>query len=176
MAGLSELYAKSIKNIGALDEAVDLYSTTTEQNKQQCLPITRHLIEFGNTTVYQYIHKEAPLSVEEPDIKLNLSEEHSTKEADDNEIDFGDDNGGASSTISGEMIDFGDLNLDSGAGAIDFGDGGEGGDIDWGVESTPADAVEINFGIPIEEYGIVVEDAGMDGGIATGDQYGVGKR
>ncbi|XP_065367417.1 CDK5RAP3-like protein [Calliphora vicina] len=170
LAGLPELYAKSIKNIGSLEEAVDLYSTTTGQNKQQCLPITRHLIEFGNTTVYQYIHKEAPLSVEEPEIKLNLSEEHSTKAAEDNEIDFGDDNGGASSTISGEMIDFSDLNLDSGAGGIDFGDGGEGGDIDWGIESTPAEAVEVNFGIPIEEYGIVVEDAGMDGGIATGDQ------
>ncbi|GBP11536.1 CDK5RAP3-like protein [Eumeta japonica] len=37
-------------------------------------------------------------------------------------------------------------------------------------ESTPADAVEVNFDIPIEEYGIVVEGAGMDGGIAKGDQ------
>ncbi|XP_023305440.2 CDK5RAP3-like protein [Lucilia cuprina] len=172
LLSLPELYAKSIKNIGSLEEAVDLYALTTGQNKQQCLPITRHLIEFGNTTVYQYIHKEAPLAVEEPPIKLNLSEEHTAKATEDNEIDFGDDNGGASSTISGEMIDFGDLNMDNGStGGIDFGEGVEsGGDIDWGIESTPAEAVEINFDIPIEEYGIVVEGAGMDGGIAKGDQ------
>ncbi|KAM7344774.1 CDK5RAP3 protein homolog [Cochliomyia hominivorax] len=171
LSGLPELYAKSVKNIGHLGEAVDLYATTTEQNKQQCLPITRHLIEFGNTTVYQYIHKEAPLSVEEPPIKLNLSEEHSTKAAENNEIDFGDDDNGASSTISAEMIDFGELNLEAGSGGIDFGDATDvGGDIDWGIESSPAEAVEINFDIPIEEYGIVVEGAGMDGGIAKGDQ------
>lgn len=168
LSGLPEVYAKSIKNIGTLEEALNLYATTSGQTKQQCLPITRHLIEFGNTTVYQYIHKEAPLSVEEPQIKLNLSEEHESKN-NDNEIDFGDDNGGASSTISGEMIDFGELNLESGEG-IDFGDAGEGGDIDWGIESTPAEAVEINFDIPVEEYGIVVEGAGMDGGVARGDQ------
>lgn len=168
LSGLPEVYAKSIKNIGTLEEALNLYATTSGQTKQQCLPITRHLIEFGNTTVYQYIHKEAPLSVEEPQIKLNLSEEHESKN-NDNEIDFGDDNGGASSTISGEMIDFGELNLESGDG-IDFGDAGEGGDIDWGIESTPAEAVEINFDIPVEEYGIVVEGAGMDGGVAKGDQ------
>lgn len=168
LSGLPEVYAKSIKNIGTLEEALNLYATTSGQTKQQCLPITRHLIEFGNTTVYQYIHKEAPLSVEEPQIKLNLSEEHESKN-NDNEIDFGDDNGGASSTISGEMIDFGELNLESGEG-IDFGDAGEGVDIDWGIESTPAEAVEINFDIPVEEYGIVVEGAGMDGGVARGDQ------
>lgn len=168
LSGLPEVYAKSIKNIGTLEEALNLYATTSGQTKQQCLPITRHLIEFGNTTVYQYIHKEAPLSVEEPQIKLNLSEEHESKN-NDNEIDFGDDNGGASSTISGEMIDFGELNLESGEG-IDFGDAGDGGDIDWGIESTPAEAVEINFDIPVEEYGIVVEGAGMDGGVAKGDQ------
>ena len=170
LAELPDIYTNSIKNIGSLKEALDLYVSTTAQNKQQCLPITRHLIEFGNTTVYQYIHKEAPLAVEEPALKLNLSEEHNAKAANDNEIDFGDDNG-ASSTISGEMIDFGELSLDTNsAGAIDFGDGAETGDIDWGIESSPAEAVEINFDIPIEEYGIVVEGAGMDGGIAKGDQ------
>lgn len=171
LASLPDFYSKSIKNLGSLEEAVDLYATTTGQNKQQCLPITRHLIEFGNTTVYQYIHKEAPLSVKEPPIKLNLSEEHAAKAIEDNGVNFGDDNGGGSSTISGEMIDFGDFNIENGAGGIDFGDAGEAsGDIDWGVESTPAEAVEINFDIPIEEYGIVVEGAGMDGGIAKGDQ------
>ena len=170
LAELPDIYTNSIKNIGSLKEALDLYVSTTEQNKQQCLPITRHLIEFGNTTVYQYIHKEAPLAVEEPALKLNLSEEHNAKAAEVNEIDFGDDNG-ASSTISGEMIDFGELSLDTNsAGAIDFGDGAETGDIDWGIESSRTEVVEINFDIPIEEYGIVVEGAGMDGGIAKGDQ------
>ncbi|XP_013114863.2 CDK5RAP3-like protein [Stomoxys calcitrans] len=169
LLGLPDIYAKSIKKVGTLDQALDLYATTSGQTKQQCLPITRHLMELGNTTVYQYIHKEAPLSVEEPPIKLNLSQEHEAK-SNDNEIDFGDDNGGASSTISGEMIDFGELNLESGGETIDFGDTGEGGDIDWGIESSPTENVEVNFDIPIEEYGIVVEGAGMDGGVAKGDQ------
>jgi len=40
----------------------------------------------------------------------------------------------------------------------------------WWVGETgfPTDAVEINFDIPVEEYGIVVEGTGMDGGTAKG--------
>ncbi|GBP11586.1 CDK5RAP3-like protein [Eumeta japonica] len=54
-----------------------------------------------------------------------------SKQMNVNEIDFGDDNGGASSTISGEMIDFGELSIDNDAKVIDFGDANESGDIDW---------------------------------------------
>ncbi|EDW85782.1 uncharacterized protein Dwil_GK23252 [Drosophila willistoni] len=164
LSGLPELYAKSLQNIGRIQSAFDLYAEVSGQ--QQGLPILRHLVEFGNTTVYQYIHKEAPLVVEEPPIRLNLTVGDSGKEAINagNEIDFGtDDNGGTSSTVSAEIIDYGDF------GNVDLPET-DGGNIDWGIESAPTDAVEINFDIPVEEYGIVVEGTGMDGGTAKGDQ------
>ncbi|EDV55386.1 CDK5RAP3-like protein [Drosophila erecta] len=158
LAGLPDLYAKSLADIAKIQPGIDLYAEVS--GNKQALPILNHLVEFGNTTVYQYIHKEAPLAVEEPPIRLNLSEGIASK--DDNavaEIDFGtDDNGGTSSTVSGEIIDYGDLAEN------------DGGNIDWGIESAPTDAVEINFDIPVEEYGIVVEGTGMDGGTAKGDQ------
>lgn len=72
----------------------------------------------------------------------------------DQEIDFGDE--------PKAEIDFGEL----GAGEIDFGGDGE---IDWGnIEAADGTAEEIDFNISLEESGIVVEAAGLDGGIATG--------
>ncbi|XP_067632869.1 CDK5RAP3 protein homolog [Eurosta solidaginis] len=170
---LPELYANSIRDIGKLQEAIDLCS---EGSNKLCFPILRHLIEFGNTTVYQYVHKEAPLAIEEPPVKLNFSPANLSASvgAEDNVIDYGcaDDNGGTSSTVSAEMIDLGDFSLEgNNASSVDgdvAGDNGE--DIDWGIESPTNNAVEINFEIPIEEFGIVVESAGMDGGIAKGEQ------
>lgn len=155
LAGLPDLYAKSLQDIGRVQAGIDLYAQFSGQ--QQCLPILRHLVEHGNTTVYQYIHKEAPLAVEEPELRLNFSGSNSSKETEGNEIDFGtDDNGGTSSTVSAELIDYGDFQETDGA------------NIDWGIESAPTNAVEINFDIPVEEYGIVVEGTGMDGGTAKG--------
>ncbi|XP_036331698.1 CDK5RAP3-like protein [Rhagoletis pomonella] len=173
MGNLPDMYTHSIRNIGKLQEAIDLFS---EGSDKISLPILRHLIEFGNTTVYQYIHKEAPLTVEEPTVKLNFSEDNVvTSATGENEIDFGgDENGGTSSTISAEIIDFGDITLEGNNSSIAEGDAvesdGNGVDIDWGIEGAPSDVVEINFDIPIEEYGIVVQGAGMDGGIAKGEQ------
>ncbi|XP_033247625.1 CDK5RAP3-like protein [Drosophila miranda] len=167
LAGLPDLYTKSLQDIGKIQNGIDMYAEIS--GHKQSLPILRHLVEFGNTTVYQYIHKEAPLAVEEPPISLDLSEGIASKDGEgDNavtEIDFGtDDNGGTSSTVSAEIIDYGDF------GGVDLPET-DGGNIDWGIESAPAsDAVEINFDIPVEEYGIVVEGTGMDGGTAKGDQ------
>lgn len=167
LSGLPDLYAKSLQGIGTIQAGIDLYAEVSGQ--KQSLPILSHLVEFGNTTVYQYIHKEAPLVVEEPPIRLNLSEGAAPKDSDNaaTEIDFGtidfgtDDNGGTSSTVSAEIIDYGDF------GNVDMQEN-DGGGIDWGIESAPTDAVEINFDIPVEEYGIVVEGTGMDGGTAKG--------
>lgn len=165
LSKLPDMYANSIRDVSKLEEAINLFS---DGSNKQNFPILRHLIEFGNTTVYQYVHKEEPLTVEEPPIKLNLNDAFSSS-ADDNEIDFGgDDNGATSSTISAEIIDFGELNLDGKNSVVDS-DGNDG-DIDWGIESGPSEAVEINFDIPIEEYGIVIEGTGMDGGIAKGEK------
>ncbi|KAH8314316.1 hypothetical protein KR059_000988, partial [Drosophila kikkawai] len=165
LAGLPKLYTKSLDDIAKVQPGIDLYAEVS--GHKQPLPILSHLVEFGNTTVYQYIHKEAPLAVEEPPIRLNLSEGIVQKGEDNvvTEIDFGtDDNGGGtSSTVSAEIIDYGDF------GSVDLQET-DGANIDWGIESAPAAAVEINFDIPVEEYGIVVEGTGMDGGTAKGDQ------
>lgn len=159
---LPDLYEKAIANIKHIQPAIDLYAecvVASPESAHQILPILRHLIEFGNTTVYQYIHKEEPLKIEEPELKLSLQDDEQAGAADSNDIDFGTDDNGASSTVSAEMIDFGDCNLDDASA----------GDIDWGIESSSNEAaVEINFDIPVEEYGIVVEGAGMDGGLAKG--------
>jgi len=87
-------------------------------------------------------------------------------DAQNNEIDFGNN----------QEIDFGDA-----GGTIDFGEdlvaaGGdvnlEVGEIDWGasdaavVEENP----DIDFSISLEESGIVVEEAGMSGGVARDDE------
>ncbi|XP_053966100.1 CDK5RAP3-like protein isoform X1 [Anastrepha ludens] len=173
LGNLPGLYENSIRNIGKLQEAINLFS---EGSEKPCLPILRYLIEFGNTTVYQYVHKEAPLTIEEPAVKLNLSDANAVAiAASDNEIDFGgDDNGGTSSTISAEIIDFGEFTFEDNNSPLEEEDAvnldENSADIDWGIESEPSAAVEINFDIPIEEYGIVVEGAGMDGGIAKGEQ------
>ncbi|XP_037948240.1 CDK5RAP3-like protein [Teleopsis dalmanni] len=167
---LSEIYQKSIRNVNNIENAIDLYADCSEQ--KVCLPLLKHLVEFGNTTIYQYIHKEAPLSVEEPVLKLNITNRNSSNSgvATENEIDFGcDDNGGTSSTISAEIIDFGDLNLENNTVNYDLSET-EGAEIDWGIETSAADNVEVSFDVPIEEYGIVVEGVGMDGGVAKGEQ------
>lgn len=156
LKNLPNLYKESISDIGTLIEAVNLYGDTI--NDKNCLPLLRHLIEFGNTTIYEYIHKEAPLSIEEPEIKLNLSEEHCTQNqsASENIIDFGDDESAdnGSSTVSGEIIDFGSFGIDSGN-ICDL-PKADPADIDWGdIETNPTDSVEVNFDISLEEYGIV---------------------
>lgn len=157
---LPEIYNQSIKNVGNLRDAVDFYNDFLQDSTH--LPILQHVINKGNTTVYEFLNKEAPLKIEENIIKLNIESEPEPEA--NNEIDFGTS---SDSTTSAEMIDFGECDLNS---TITL----ETGDIDWGLEeNSAAPAVssgEIDFNIPLEEYGIVVEGMGMDGGIAKGDQ------
>uniref|UniRef100_T1GLB8 CDK5RAP3-like protein n=1 Tax=Megaselia scalaris TaxID=36166 RepID=T1GLB8_MEGSC len=153
---LPEIYNQSIKNVGNLRDAVDFYNDFLQDSTH--LPILQHVINKGNTTVYEFLNKEAPLKIEENIIKLNIESEPEPEA--NNEIDFGTS---SDSTTSAEMIDFGECDLNS---TITL----ETGDIDWGLEeNSAAPAVssgEIDFNIPLEEYGIVVEGMGMDGGIA----------
>lgn len=153
---LPDIYKESIKNVGNLRDAVDFYNDFLQDSTH--LPILQHVINKGNTTVYEFLNKEAPLKVDENAIKLNIESE---VEPEANiEIDFGTS---SESTTSAEMIDFGECDLNA---TITL----ETGDIDWGAEETAAPAGEIDFNIQLEEYGIVVEGMGMDGGIAKGDQ------
>lgn len=134
-------YDKIAKSVPSLLKAANLYSSFS--NNKDVLPIVRHIAASGNTTVYQYVYGEAPLSVEEPALNISKDEEEVVPVAD---IDFGD-------------IDEADVNL-------------EVGDIDWGnVEAEPQmEPIEIDFGDSLEESGIVVESAGCSGGVAKGNE------
>lgn len=157
---LPKIYTDSINGIEELNDAIKLYTEFT--NNSSLLPILKHLIKKSNTTVYEFIHKEAPIRIEENPIQLNLTEydnnngnNSNNNSDDDNGIDFGnssDDNGNTTTTNSAEIIDFGDLNSNEDI-QLDTT-----GDIDWGDTDTVATpAEEIDFDVPIEEYDIVIE-------------------
>lgn len=143
---LPKLQEEVASKIPELSKALDLYVNFS--NNSHCLPILRHIIKSGNTTVYEYKYSEVPMQIEEPKLPFQLDDE-------DPQLDFGEN----------QEIDFG-------GGEVDFGDGGEVnldvGEIDWGAGD--GDNQEINFDISLEESGIVVEDAGMTGGIAKDDE------
>ena len=152
---LPKLQSVVSEEIPKLNKAVELY--TNFSGNKYCLPLIKHIIKSGNTTVYEYKFSEAPVSIEEPKLPFEL-DDNDDKEAND-EITFG-----------GE-IDFGD-----GGGTIDFGDdAGSGinlevGEIDWGDgKAVVEDPQGIDFNISLEESGIVIEEAGMSGGVARDD-------
>lgn len=163
---LPQTYAKIAEDSRALLPAVEAYVAFLEATldeamfkKEDVLPALRFLVERGNVTTYEWMHGEAPLSIEEP--KLDFGDE-GAEDGGVDAIDFGEgsiDFGGGEG--GGDQIDFGstdDVDLDSGA-DIDWGNLGSsrddagGGEIDW---STADDAT-------VE---ITVEDGGVSGGIA----------
>lgn len=162
---LPQIYEKVAQHFKTIKPAEELYNAfckhvSSKDNLIDPLPLLKYIIENGNTTTYEWTYGEKPVSIEVPTI--SVTEDVSSQS---NEIDFGD-NG---------AIDFGGDN-----GAIDFGADItlEEGDIDWGnldnVDNNPAINAEIDFNISLEESGIVVEDAGIDGGVAKGnDAYGI---
>lgn len=71
------------KSVAKIQDALKLYGESSGNGK--CLPVVRFVAERGNTTVYEYVHGESPLAVEEPEIQLKLTIE--TKAAgDSNEV------------------------------------------------------------------------------------------
>lgn len=148
---LPEMLNKIAASVPALKKAIELYAAFL--SNAGCLPVLRHVATAGNTTVYEFLYSEPPLSIEEPPVKFNTDEQPSAEPA--GEIDFGDD-----------------------AGAIDFGDSGEVvnlevGEIDWGApadDASTAAGAEIDFSISLEESGIVVESDGNAGGVARGEE------
>lgn len=122
---LPQLQEQAANASTALKKAVNIYGTFTGNEK--CLPILRHIIEKGNTTVYEYVKKEAPSSIEAPPIEIQLSPEYAGLSNQNQEIDFGDggiDFGGDSAID----IDYGDISVEGG------------GDIDWGITDEPVDS------------------------------------
>lgn len=150
---LPELQSQVAMKIPALGRAVDLYGSFS--GNKYSLPVIKHIIKSGNTTVYEYKYSEAPVKIEEPPLPFKADDDDAQLNSD---IDFGDNQG----------TDF--------EGNIDFGeDLGEGvnlevGEIDWGGDGLAADEQEIDFNISLEESGIVVEENGMSGGVAKDEE------
>lgn len=116
----------------------------------EVLPLLRHVIKSGNTTVYEFLYSEAPLSIEEPALQIQVEDPNENND-NNNEIDFGDEGG----------IDFGD---DMGDVVVVEGD------IDWGDMPAEEGEGQIDFDISLEESGIVVEGGGMSGGVARDEE------
>ncbi|KAL7014715.1 hypothetical protein ACKWTF_016084 [Chironomus riparius] len=156
---LPDMQDKIVKNlIPDIKSSVTLYQNFC--GNKHCLPVIKHLIEKGNTTVYEYKYNEAPIKVEEPPLPFSLTD-NADNSNEDSAIDFGDDEG----------VDFGD---DDANAEIDFGGDAEVnlevGEINWGDDAEIQDAYEIDFNISLEGSGIVIESDGMSGGIAKNDE------
>uniref|UniRef100_A0A182NBZ5 Uncharacterized protein n=1 Tax=Anopheles dirus TaxID=7168 RepID=A0A182NBZ5_9DIPT len=152
---LPGMLARVAGSVAPLKKTVELHGSFMADG--QCLPLLKHVLAKGNTTVYEFVYGEAPLAIEEPPVKFVTQQEDVRQDDGDGAIDFGDDGG---------AIDFGDdLNVVP-DGAVEL----EVGDIDWGVAEPAADENVIDFNISLEESGIVVEGDGNLGGVAKGDE------
>lgn len=159
---LPEIYEKIAKKIKSLEKVIEFYCafvnyTLGRQHDGGCVPMVKYIIDKGNTTTYEWIYGEAPLSVSEPPLNISLNND----DLENKKIEDIDNIG----------IDFGKIDINSG---INFEDImlEVGGEIDWGDENVD-EAIEdenIDYNISLEESGIVVEAAGHEGGIATGSK------
>ncbi|XP_060802008.1 CDK5 regulatory subunit-associated protein 3 [Amyelois transitella] len=156
---LPEIYDKIGKSLKPLLPAIELYTAFTKyilgERATEVLPLLQYVIQHGNTTVYEWSYGEPPLSVEPDPVHIEFDDE---EQGGGDQIDFGDSN----------EIDFGSIDT----GAIDFGDGDGAAEIDWGnIGEAPAENVDLSANIAeisLEESGIVVEDQGVQGGVARG--------
>nr|CAG4644037.1 EOG090X07S9 [Lepidurus arcticus] len=156
---LPGLYTAIAKEVDILKEPRHLYQQfiayileNPVMEDDTCLPLLKYIMEHGNTTTYEWRYGEAPLKIEEPPINIQLEDETSVV---DNQIDFDDgiDFGGANAGT-----DFGEITLETG-------------DIDWGAmdvaaEVDPSSVGELDLGDQVEMSGIVVEETGIEGGVA----------
>lgn len=172
---LPVLYQGIAEKIVIVKPAVELY---IEFNKYlsgksgdvQVLNVLQFLIENGNTTTYQYKYGQAPIQVMEASNLEQAALEN------DEEIDFGDSEGGINFGDNGRGND-----LSDNGGEIDFSINMESYDItshevpntnssssngEDEFEIVTHDDLKSNF----EESGIVVEQTGNNGGVATGKE------
>lgn len=145
LSDLPKLYNEVANSTPDLLKASNLYAGYSKN--EEVLPLLRHVIKSGNTTVYEFLYSEPPLSVEEPGLMLAIETENEVK--DNQEIDFGDD----------DEIDFGEIET-------------VGGEIDWGdiVMDSATSNYEIDLNTSLEESGIVVEGGGISGGVAKNEE------
>ncbi|XP_063230734.1 CDK5 regulatory subunit-associated protein 3 [Bacillus rossius redtenbacheri] len=144
----------------SLDPAVRLYSQFVQfvlgsEYQGGVVPLLRHVIENGNTTTYEWIHKVPPVAVEEPPLNITFDDDADGADESNDTIDFGDfDNAGSDSGI-----DFGKESMQ------------ESGEVDWGIKITSADGITNETAdISVEGSGIEVESSGVEGGVARGEE------
>lgn len=163
---LPKIYAEVAENFKSIKPSSELYTEFLKYNSSKdnsnidCVPLLKYIIENGNTTTYEWTYGEKPVTIEMPSINITDDTTENTNQGAGDAIDFGD-------LSTNDGIDFGD--------GIDYGDiSVQEGEIDWGnldsteVSNAPA-AQEIDFNISLEESGIVVEQTGIDGGVAKGN-------
>lgn len=80
---LPQFYDEIVKALPKLRKAIDYYLEFSANS--EFLPLLRHILEYGNTTVYQFIYNEPPLSIEEPPITISLTSETEAS-ADDGQV------------------------------------------------------------------------------------------
>ncbi|XP_038220146.1 CDK5 regulatory subunit-associated protein 3 [Zerene cesonia] len=156
---LPGIYHEIASSLKPVRPSIELYSAFTKymlgEDASDVLPLLQYVVEHGNTTVYEWMYGEAPLSVEPDAIHIEIDD---GKQGAGDQIDFGD---GA--------IDFGPTDAPA---EIDFGDGDTGGEIDWGnIDAAPGEVDMSTIAeVSIEDAGIVVEEQGMGGGVARGKE------
>ncbi|XP_018335981.1 CDK5 regulatory subunit-associated protein 3 [Agrilus planipennis] len=157
---LPKIYKETASKMKGVEDAIKLYSAFVSflsnlDRNMEVLPTLSYLIKNGNSTTYEYMYGEKPLSIESPELKYSDDESQQNAE----EIDYGGD------------IDFGDINTENIT--IDFENKETDEEIDWGNLKTE-DGFEIvqhsDLDVSLEESGIVVENSGLDGGIARGEE------
>jgi len=115
---LPDIFDKVAKSTQQLQEACDFYKDFVsfmlgKSVDGEILPLLRYVIKNGNTTTYQWVHGEKPLSIEEPKLDIQIYEPVSAES---------------------EELDFSCLDADTGGiECVDI-DWSEGGDIAWGDE------------------------------------------
>lgn len=149
---LPHLYNNVAEQVKLISRAHQYYQSFTKNTIGNAditvLPLVQYIIEHGNTTVYEWRYGEPPLKIEEPSFIVE----------DDTE------------TTSAESIDFGDAEIDFGA-DIEL----ETGDINWGQIDMLEDAHEavIDFSVTDvtdDDTGIIVQEDGVEGGIAKDNE------
>lgn len=157
------IYDKQMNKIKTVKAVIDLYTSFTEFIINECshvLSTLSYVVQNGNTTTYEFIHGEKPLSIEE------VTQPQIIEEADENVIDFGDNIVFESNT----GIDFGDQIVIENPQIIEE-------KIDWGSsrESSNEESFEIvNYDDLNTEIEISREQSGIieksGDGIARGDE------
>lgn len=158
---LPEIYEKIGKKATLVEKAVEFYCgfvnyTLGRQHNGGCVPMVKYVIDKGNTTTYEWIYREPPLSISEPPLNINFENVDLEKKKDED--------------VDNVEIDFGEIDLNKGnINLVDDANLDAEGEIDWNIENIEeVPPGNIDYNISLEESGIVVEAAGHEGGIAIG--------